>query len=60
MWIIPAYAGSTGGYGGPLDRERDHPRIRGEHYHEGAPEDMEGRIIPAYAGSTSDVVPVVA
>ena len=29
--IIPAYAGSTGGYGRALDCEWDHPRIRGEH-----------------------------
>ena len=29
--IIPAYAGSTGGFMRWLSRARDHPRIRGEH-----------------------------
>ena len=29
--IIPAYAGSTSTATGPARRERDHPRIRGEH-----------------------------
>ena len=50
--IIPAYAGST------RDKARDdadmldHPRIRGEHSHEGVHFAWRPRIIPAYAGST--------
>ena len=31
----------------------DHPRIRGEHRGDGSPPSPGGRIIPAYAGSTS-------
>ena len=30
-WIIPAYAGSTGGCWPESSKSRDHPRIRGEH-----------------------------
>ena len=30
--IIPAYAGSTGGFDFDCIGQRDHPRIRGEHY----------------------------
>ena len=50
--IIPAYAGSTHKGELSLHRERDHPRIRGEHPHT-LPAQQTGRgIIPAYAGST--------
>ena len=31
MGIIPACAGSTGWHGYAADRDRDHPRVRGEH-----------------------------
>ena len=51
--IIPAYAGSTQKARRPRRRERDHPRIRGEHCPHGGENDDPGGIIPAYAGSTS-------
>ena len=73
--IIPAYAGSTGGFKRWLSRARDHPRIRGEHalratetgpllgsspHTRGAPPygfslRRAPGIIPAYAGSTGQI-----
>ena len=53
--IIPAYAGSTHT---PRTRPKplaDHPRIRGEHRHARRRRRSRGRIIPAYAGSTSGI-----
>ena len=73
--IIPAYAGSTKTGRRDGQRQRDHPRIRGEHsesttisltisgsspHTRGAPDRRQAGqscdgIIPAYAGSTEDV-----
>ena len=38
------------------ERHEDHPRIRGEHLTGGVPGDFAHRIIPAYAGSTREVM----
>ena len=53
MGIIPAYAGSTLEESPDRHRDRDHPRIRGEHAAEAFGFTYTERIIPAYAGSTS-------
>ena len=50
--IIPAYAGSTPDWRGSIQREKDHPRIRGEHLRFRRVVLELVRIIPAYAGST--------
>ena len=50
--IIPAYAGCTRGSYPPMNRWRDHPRIRGVHVVVGSPVMISFRIIPAYAGCT--------
>ena len=50
--IIPAYAGSTHTTPTRHARQRDHPRIRGEHRDGVAAPRTSARIIPAYAGST--------
>ena len=50
--IIPAYAGSTHTTPTRHARQRDHPRIRGEHPDSVYHADKRTWIIPAYAGST--------
>ena len=52
VWIIPAYAGSTGRRRRRCRGRRDHPRIRGEHFSFLSQWCGSGGIIPAYAGST--------
>ena len=54
--ITPAYAGNT-----DYDRilnylKRDHPRLRGEHYHIIYNSIPGYRITPAYAGNTKEMV----
>ena len=51
--IIPAYAGSTPFHPRDGPQQRDHPRIRGEHYVPRRYHLRRKGIIPAYAGSTS-------
>ena len=52
VWIIPAYAGSTGGTAAQAAGPTDHPRIRGEHSPRNVSHITLSGIIPAYAGST--------
>ncbi len=55
--IIPAYAGSTNAAFILALYERDHPRLRGEHFGVADSDDVIYGIIPAYAGSTPQQMP---
>ena len=67
--IIPAYAGSTPDWRGSIHREKDHPRIRGEHRHKGekaafqtgsSPHTRGARQRPAHAGDDHGIIPAYA
>ena len=52
--IIPAYAGSTHKGELSLHRERDHPRIRGEHFDDGVEVVFVGGSSPHTRGAPDD------
>ena len=50
--ITPAYAGNTFPYQISIARNKDHPRLRGEHSEWESDDNTATRITPAYAGNT--------